>query len=128
MPTRRVAVYPGVFDPVHYGHLDIIERGAKLVDRLVVAVGDNPEKMPLFDQEERVELIKQTIRKNKDLGNVEVLPFKGLDRLRAQPQRFGRLLHLPACRLGLLGKEHASFNFKPTRPTKLVFVRGSHES
>ncbi|HZZ76885.1 MAG TPA: pantetheine-phosphate adenylyltransferase [Gemmataceae bacterium] len=76
MPTR-VAVYPGVFDPVHYGHLDIIDRGANLVDRLIVAVGDNPEKMPLFNQEERVELVKQAVKNNR-ITNVEVLPFHGL--------------------------------------------------
>jgi pantetheine-phosphate adenylyltransferase len=76
MPMRkRAAVYPGVFDPVHYGHLDVIDRGSKLVDRLVVAVGENPEKSPLFDQEERVELLKRSVTK---YPNVEVLPFKGL--------------------------------------------------
>ena len=76
MPMRkRAAVYPGVFDPVHFGHLDVIDRGSRLVDRLVVAVGENPEKSPLFDQEERVELLKRSVTK---YANVEVLPFKGL--------------------------------------------------
>jgi pantetheine-phosphate adenylyltransferase len=76
MPMRkRIAVYPGVFDPVHYGHLDVIERGCRLVDRLVVAVGENPEKSPLFDQDERVDLLK---RATKKFPNVEVQPFKGL--------------------------------------------------
>src|SRR5262245_18780783 len=76
MPARkRVAVYPGVFDPVHYGHLDVIDRGSRLVDRLVVAVGENPEKSPLFDQHERVDLLKRSVTK---YSNVEVLPFKGL--------------------------------------------------
>lgn len=76
MPMRkRVAVYPGVFDPVHYGHLDVIERGARLVDRLVVAVGENPEKSPLFDQTERVELLKRAVKKH---SNVDVQPFQGL--------------------------------------------------
>ncbi len=78
MPNRkRIAVYPGVFDPVHYGHLDVIERGCRLVDRLVVAVGENPEKSPpLFDQQERVDLLKQAVKKKYD--NVEVRPFHGL--------------------------------------------------
>ena len=58
MPSLSVAVYPGTFDPVHLGHLDVIQRGSRLVDRLVVAVGDNPEKAPLFNQQERVDLIK----------------------------------------------------------------------
>ena len=74
MPTR-LAVYTGVFDPVHLGHLDVIERGSQLVDRLVVGVGDNPEKTPLFTQAERVELLKAVV---VHLPNVEVLPFHGL--------------------------------------------------
>ena len=76
MPSRkRIAVYPGVFDPVHFGHLDVIQRGCKLVDRLIVGVGDNPEKAPLFDQAERVDLLK---RSTKSFDNVEVVPFTGL--------------------------------------------------
>jgi pantetheine-phosphate adenylyltransferase len=76
MPLRkRVAIYPGVFDPVHYGHLDVIQRGHRLVDRLIVAVGDNPEKASLFNQTERVDLIKKAV---KQYANVEVKPFTGL--------------------------------------------------
>ena len=73
--SHHVAVYTGVFDPVHLGHLDIIRRGSRLVDRLVVGVGENPEKTPLFDQGERVALIR-TVTTN--LPNVEVLPITGL--------------------------------------------------
>lgn len=75
MPTKRIAVYPGVFDPVHFGHLDIIARGSRLVDRLIVAVGDNPEKSPLFDLDERVKLLETAVVPFK---NVEVKPFSGL--------------------------------------------------
>ena len=57
--AQHIAVYTGVFDPVHLGHLDVIRRGARLVNRLVVGVGDNPEKTPLFNQEERVALLKR---------------------------------------------------------------------
>ena len=76
MPLRKgIAVYPGVFDPVYYGHLDVIQRGHRLVDRLIVAVGDNPEKSSIFSQEERVELIEKAV---KPYANVEVRPFHGL--------------------------------------------------
>lgn len=74
---QRLAVYTGVFDPVHLGHLDVIERGSRLVDRLIVGVGDNPEKNPLFNQAERVELLQQVVSAHR-LLNVEVLPFHGL--------------------------------------------------
>ena len=56
--TNRRAVYTGVFDPVHLGHLDIIQRGSKLVDELIVGVGNNPDKSPFFSVEERVELLQ----------------------------------------------------------------------
>ena len=75
MPSARIAVYPGVFDPVHFGHLDVIKRGHRLVDQLIVGVGDNPEKSPLFSQEERVALLQGAV---KDYANVEVRPFTGL--------------------------------------------------
>jgi pantetheine-phosphate adenylyltransferase len=75
MPTRRVAVYTGMFDPVHLGHLDIVERGRRLFDRLVIGVGINPEKLPLFTVEERVRLLEQC---TKSFANVEVKPFTDL--------------------------------------------------
>ena len=71
----NIAVYPGSFDPITYGHLDIISRGAKIYDKLIVAVLVNMDKKCLFDIEERVELIKKV---TKDLDNVEVLSFEGL--------------------------------------------------
>jgi pantetheine-phosphate adenylyltransferase len=74
MPTR-LAVYTGVFDPVHLGHEDVIRRGSQLVDRLVVGVGLNPEKTPLFSQGERVSLLKKVVA---ELPNVDVMPFDGL--------------------------------------------------
>lgn len=72
----RVAVYTGVFDPVHLGHLDIIRRGSRLFDKLVVGVGINPDKKPFFTESERVELLKQVIA--PPYANVEVTPFSGL--------------------------------------------------
>jgi pantetheine-phosphate adenylyltransferase len=73
--SPRVAVYTGVFDPVHLGHLDIIERGHRLWDRLIVGVGVNPDKTPFFSIEERVELLRVVTR---PFPNVEIRPFTGL--------------------------------------------------
>ncbi|MBN9518485.1 pantetheine-phosphate adenylyltransferase [bacterium] len=73
--SPRVAVYTGTFDPVHLGHLDIIERGSKLFDRLVVGVGINPDKSTLFTIEERVTLLEEVAA---PFGNVEVKAFTGL--------------------------------------------------
>jgi pantetheine-phosphate adenylyltransferase len=73
--NNRVAVYTGTFDPVHLGHLDIIGRGSRLFDHLVVGVGTNPEKAPFFTPEERVELVRQVIAPYR---NVTVRELKGL--------------------------------------------------
>lgn len=70
-----LAVYTGVFDPVHLGHLDVIRRGSAIFERLVVGVGINPEKMPLLAPEQRVELLQQVVA---PFPNVEVRPFDGL--------------------------------------------------
>ena len=71
----RIALYPGSFDPVTFGHLDIIERSAKIFDRLFVGVLVNSVKTPLFSMEERVRMISVLI---KGLKNVEVRSFSGL--------------------------------------------------
>lgn len=75
MRAKRVAIYPGTFDPVTNGHLDIMRRALLLFDRLVVAVALNPKKNPLFAVKERVRFIKDATR---DLGNIEVHPFSNL--------------------------------------------------
>ena len=69
------AIYPGSFDPVTYGHLDIIRRSSKLVDELIVGVLCNKAKMPLFSVEERVKMLEEV---TKDLTNVKIVPFDGL--------------------------------------------------
>ena len=69
------AVYPGSFDPVTYGHYDIICRSCKIVDELIVGVLNNKAKMPLFSVEERVKMLKEV---TKDLPNVRIIPFDGL--------------------------------------------------
>lgn len=71
----RIAVYPGSFDPITNGHLDIIKRGSKAFDKLIVAVLINVDKKGLFNIAERVELIKMV---TKDIENVEVVSFEGL--------------------------------------------------
>ncbi|WP_028545106.1 pantetheine-phosphate adenylyltransferase [Paenibacillus taiwanensis] len=71
----RIAVYPGSFDPVTLGHLDIIERAAKQFDRVIVAVLNNLSKKPLFTVEERKELMKET---TAHLPNVEIDSFRDL--------------------------------------------------
>jgi pantetheine-phosphate adenylyltransferase len=71
----RIAVYTGTFDPVHLGHLDAIQRGSRLYDRLVVGVGINPDKETLFDIDERVDLLRAV---TAEFGNVEVRKFEGL--------------------------------------------------
>ena len=70
-----VAVYPGSFDPLTNGHVDIIERGARLFDRIVVAILVNAEKSPLFTMDERVEIARAVFR---DQPNVEIATFDGL--------------------------------------------------
>lgn len=71
----RVAVYTGSFDPITLGHLNVIERASRLVDRLIVGVGVNIEKQYLFTPEERVQLVEKTVR---HLSHVEVRQFSGL--------------------------------------------------
>lgn len=71
----KTAVYPGSFDPVTNGHLDIIRRSAKVFDEVIVGVLVNPQKKGLFDIEERVELIQKVV---KDIPNVKVESFSGL--------------------------------------------------
>ncbi|MGN0327832.1 MAG: pantetheine-phosphate adenylyltransferase [Lachnospira sp.] len=71
----KKAIYPGSFDPVTLGHLDIIKRSANLVDKLIVGVLNNSSKSPLFSVDERVNMLKEV---TKDIPNVEVLSFSGL--------------------------------------------------
>lgn len=72
---KKIAVYPGSFDPVTYGHLDIIKRALKIFDKVIVAVAHNADKKPLFDVSERVGLLKESL---KGLKRVEIDDFDGL--------------------------------------------------
>ena len=69
------AIYPGSFDPVTNGHLDVIRRSGKMVDELIVGVLNNNAKMPLFSVEERVRMLEEV---TKDIPNVRIYPFDGL--------------------------------------------------
>ena len=71
----RRAIYPGSFDPVTNGHLDVIERGRKLFDQVIVAVANNDEKQPLFSLEERLALLRETAGR---MDNVQIAEFSGL--------------------------------------------------
>ena len=71
----RIGVYPGTIDPITLGHMDIIARGAKLVDKLIIGVATNPSKSPLFSLEERVGHVR---RETAHIGNVEVVSFDAL--------------------------------------------------
>ncbi|RMB55758.1 phosphopantetheine adenylyltransferase [Sphingomonas sp. PP-CE-3A-406] len=74
--TPRIGVYPGTFDPVTLGHMDIIRRGAKLVDRLVIGVTTNPSKSPMFTIEERMATVRREVASIG--GDIEVVAFDSL--------------------------------------------------
>ena len=71
----RIAVYPGTFDPITLGHLDIIRRGTHLVDRLVIGVTTNPSKSPMFSVDERLAMVRREVA---DLPTVDVVSFNSL--------------------------------------------------
>lgn len=75
MKGQRIAVYPGTFDPVTFGHLDVISRASELFDKVIVTVARNSSKRPLFNDEERVKMIRLAVKKHK---NVSVDSFRGL--------------------------------------------------
>ena len=75
MKKKRIALYPGTFDPVTFGHIDIMRRALKLFDELIVAVALNPKKSPLFSLEKRVDFIKKA---TLDLKNLDVISFDNL--------------------------------------------------
>ena len=75
MPRNVIAIYPGSFDPITSGHLDVIERGSRIFGRLVVAILQNEAKAPLFSVEERIEMLREVMT---SFPNVEVASFEGL--------------------------------------------------
>jgi pantetheine-phosphate adenylyltransferase len=77
-PARRIAIYPGTFDPVHRGHVDIAHRAARLFDELIVAVYDRPAKALLFAPEERIELARASLGQESDGCRIVVMGYSGL--------------------------------------------------
>ena len=75
MILHKIAIYPGTFDPITNGHFDIIERGIRLFDEVIVAVADSQEKKPMFTLQERVDMVKLAVR---DLDRVTVVGFDNL--------------------------------------------------
>lgn len=71
----RCAVYPGTFDPITLGHVDVVRRGLALVDKIVIAVADNPNKGPMFDLQTRVQMVQETFAGETAL---DIVPFSGL--------------------------------------------------
>lgn len=75
--AQRIGVYPGTFDPITLGHLDIIRRGAKLVDKLIIGVTTNPSKNPMFTPEERMAMVTREVAA-QGIENVSVMGFNAL--------------------------------------------------
>jgi len=75
--SERVGIYPGTFDPITLGHADIIRRGAKLVDRLIIGVTTNPSKNPMFSFEERCEMVRAEVDR-LGIDHVEIVGFNAL--------------------------------------------------
>ena len=72
---KRTAIYPGTFDPITLGHVDVVNRGLKLFDHIVIGVAENPNKEPMFDLETRLKMVRETFA---DTPDVEVVSFNGL--------------------------------------------------
>lgn len=75
---HRIALYPGTFDPMTLGHLDILKRASRLCDRLIIGVAINASKGPLFDLDERVEMVENAVAPLRERIEVEVKPFDSL--------------------------------------------------
>jgi len=73
---KKVAVYPGTFDPITYGHIDVIKKSLKLFERIVIAVSDGANKNYLFNSDERIEIIKKALFKDQKLIRVKLRSFR----------------------------------------------------
>lgn len=111
MPQRHIAVFPGQFDPITNGHLDVIRRGAILFDELIVAVGVNPDKREMFPLGERVEMIRELI---PDLSNTRVTSYTGLT------VDFVRKSHATAILRGIRDVADLRFEFQLAQANRAV--------
>jgi pantetheine-phosphate adenylyltransferase len=99
----RIALYPGTFDPITLGHVDIIKRALRIFDELIVAVAENPEKSPLFSVRDRIELIKDAVQ---EFEGVEVTSFNDLT------ARFARSIKAAVIIRGLRAVSDFEFEFQ----------------
>jgi len=107
----RLAIFPGTFDPITKGHLDVIKRGSALFDQLVVAVGENPDKSSLLEQGVRAEIIRQTVA---DMPNVRVQIYTGLT------VQFARRLRAAAILRGIRSSSDLQFEFQVALTNRAV--------
>ena len=109
--TRRIAIFPGTFDPPTNGHLDVIQRGRLLFDELIVAVGHNPDKQTLFTHEERTDIVRQLV---DGMENVRVEPFGGLT------VDFARSISAAAILRGVRNSSDLQFEFQVALTNRTV--------
>jgi pantetheine-phosphate adenylyltransferase len=114
MTKERVGLYPGTFDPIHNGHIDIIGRALGLVDRLVIGVAINAGKGPLFSLEERVELVEQALEPLREKAEIIVEPFEGLT------VEFARKVGANVVVRGLRAVSDFEFEFQMTAMNQLL--------
>jgi pantetheine-phosphate adenylyltransferase len=75
---KKIAVYPGSFDPITNGHLDLLDRGLKIFDRVIIAIAENPAKAPFFTLEERLDLVRASLADHPEIRRIRVATFDGL--------------------------------------------------
>lgn len=108
---KKLAIFPGSFDPITLGHLDIIKRGVEIFDELIVAVGHNPDKKPLLELNERLDIIRQTVA---DIPNVSVESFEGLT------VDFARKVNASAILRGIRNSNDLQFEFQTALTNRVV--------
>ena len=75
---KKIGIYPGTFDPLTFGHMDVIKRSLKIVDKLIIGVADNNNKVPLFSIIDRIKIIEADLVNHSDINNIKILSVNGL--------------------------------------------------